>query len=472
MIAASCGWSLRRRLAVWHAVVIVGIIGVVGLLADTLLARALEQQLDASVVALAETEAASALDDPSGGVHLHVTAAAGRPVPLRALDKLAQIVDAEGRVLERNAALGERMLPAGPNVLARLRRGEVVIETVEITPGEPLRVASLPIEVGGTFRYAVQVGASLAPQRALLRTVRLFVGTAGGVVVIAVVLVGAGLTRSALRAVDALISSAWRIGRGPLAERLPEPETFDEIGRLAATLNEMLDRVARAVETERRFTTDAAHELRSPVSRLRAALEIALRRSRTAAEYEEVLRSALEEAVGLSTLADDLLTLARLDAAGRPVASPLTLDDVVAELVAPRRREAEERGIAVHFDLASAAKIRMTAQDLAQVLRNLFDNALKFSPPGGRVTVRTTVEHGSALLAVSNTGQSIPAEELPHIFERFYRGPSRAAEAPGVGLGLAICHAVAVAYGGRIDAASSPGAGVTITLRLPLGPDS
>jgi two-component system OmpR family sensor kinase len=472
VIAASRGWPLRRRLAVWHAVVIVAILGATGLVADALLARALEQQLDASLVALAETEAASAFDDPSGAIHLHATAAGERAVALRALDKLAQIVDADGRVLVRNASLGQRTLPVGPPVLARLRRGEVVVETAGVPPGEPMRVASLPIEVRGAFAYAVQVGASLAPQRALLHTVRLFVGAVGLAVVAVVLLVGAGLTRSALRPVDALIGAARRIGGGPLTARLPEPGTDDEIGRLAATLNEMLGRLARAVETERRFTTDAAHELRSPLSRLRAGLEIALRRPRTAAEYEEALRSALEEAVSLSTLADDLLALARLDAAGRPVAPPLALDEAVAGLVEARRAEAEERKLALHLDLASAAQVRMPAHDLAQLVRNLLDNALKFSPPGGRVTVRTVVEDGTALVAVSDSGPGIAAEDLPHVFERFYRGAGRSAEAPGVGLGLAICRAVADAYGGRIEAASRPGAGTTITVRLPHAPAS
>jgi two-component system OmpR family sensor kinase len=468
VIGASRRWPLRRRLAVWHAVVIAGILGTTGVVTDTLLGRALQQQLDASLIALAETEAASALDDPSGAIHLHLTGPAGRPLPLRALDKLAQIVDAEGRVLERNAALGERTLPAGPALLGRLRGSEVVVETAEIAPGELVRIASLPIEVGGAFRYVVQVGASLAPQRAFLRTARLVIVVAGAAVVAAVIAVGLGLTRSALRPVDTLIRGARHIGAGSMTERLPEPGTEDEIGRLASTLNDMLARVAQAVEAERRFTTDAAHELRSPLSRLRAALEIALRRARSAAEYEAVLRSALEEAVGLSALADDLLTLARLDAAGRSAASALTLDDAVAGMVGPRRAEAEARGLTLQVDLAAAAQVRISAHDLTQLLRNLLDNAFKFSSTGGRVVVRTAMEDATAVLRVSNTGPGIPAADLPHVFERFYRGAGRAADASGVGLGLAICRAVTEAYGGRIAAESSPERGTTITVRLPL----
>jgi two-component system OmpR family sensor kinase len=472
VIAASRRWPLRLRLAVWHAVVVTAILGTTGIVADTLLSRAIQQQLDASLVALAETEAASALDDPSGAIHLHATGSSRGRTPLGTLDKLAQLLDADGRVLERNAALGERTLPAGPGVLDRLRRSEVVIETAELRPGELVRIASLPIEVGGTFRYTVQVGASLAPQRTFLRMARLVIVTAGAAVLTAVIVVGLGLARSALRPVDALIRGARRIGRGPLTERLPEPRTEDEIGRLATTLNEMLGRVAQVVEAERRFTTDAAHELRSPLSRLRADLEIALRRSRTAAEYEEVLRSALEEAVGLSTLAEDLLTLARLDAAGPPAAAAVPLDEAVAGLVEPRRLEAKERGLTLQLELAARRQVRVSAHDLTQLVRNLVDNAFKYSPPGSRVTVRTASEDGAAVLVVSDTGPGIPAKDLPYVFERFYRGAGRATEAAGVGLGLAICRAVTEAHGGRIEAQSGPGAGTTIVVRLPLASDS
>ena len=234
----------------------------------------------------------------------------------------------------------------------------------------------------------------------------------------------------------------------------------------------MLGRVAQAVEAERRFTTDAAHELRSPLSRLRADLEIALRRSRTAAEYEDVLRSALEEAVGLSTLAEDLLTLARLDAAGPPAAAAVSLDEAVAGLVEPRRLEAKERGLTLQLELAARRQVRVSAHDLMQLVRNLVDNAFKYSPPGSRVTVRTASEDGAAVLVVSDTGPGIPAKDLPHVFERFYRGAGRATEASGVGLGLAICRAVTEAYGGRIEAQSAPGAGTTIVVRLPLASDS
>jgi two-component system OmpR family sensor kinase len=145
---------------------------------------------------------------------------------------------------------------------------------------------------------------SFAPQRAFLRTTRLVIAVASAVVVTAVVVVGLALTRSALRPVDALIRGACRIGRGPLTERLADPGTEDEIGRLAGTLNELLDRLAQAVEAERRFTTGAAHELRSPLSRLRVALEIALRRPRTSVEYQNVLRAALDEAEGLRRLGE------------------------------------------------------------------------------------------------------------------------------------------------------------------------
>jgi two-component system OmpR family sensor kinase len=333
-----------------------------------------------------------------------------------------------------------------------------------------MRVASLPIEVRGAFAYAVQVGASLAPQRAFLHTVRLFIGAVGLAVVAVVLLVGAGLTRSALRPVDALIGAARRIGGGPLTARLPEPGTDDEIGRLAATLNEMLGRLARAVETERRFTTDAAHELRSPLSRLRAELEITLRRPRDAADYERVLRSGLEEVERLGRLTEALLTLARLDAGeGKDARAVTAVNAVIDATLEQRAGIADRRGVRLVRTLGDDVTVGVAPSFLALVAGNLVDNALKFSPAGGTVTVTTARRDGEVVLTVADAGPGIAADEVSRVFDRFYRG--RTAGSPdmeGVGLGLAIVRSVVEAHGGRVAVESREGHGATFTVRLPV----
>jgi len=252
---------------------------------------------------------------------------------------------------------------------------------------------------------------------------------------------------------------------------LPARGTDDEVGRLAATLNDMLDRIERGVQTQRRFTADASHELRSPLSRLRAELEITLRRSRTAVEYEEVLRSSIEEVERLSGLTEELLALARLDAGEGAQAppAPVLVADVVAEAVARVAAAALRREIALVSDVTPGIAVDVVPGALAMVIGNLLGNALKFSPPHGRVTIRTLAAGSEALLSVSDSGPGIPPDEIPRLFERFFRGRgSQTTGAPGAGLGLAICRAVVEARGGRITVDSQPSAGATFTVHLPL----
>jgi two-component system OmpR family sensor kinase len=428
-----------------------------------------EGQVDEALTP-AETEAASALDSPDGRVHLHaITRDAGRP-SLARLDKLVQIVDAGGACSSAARAWGRDAAGTSrPSRPARKRRAGHRDATR--SPGEPGRDVSLPIDVDGRYRYAVQVGTRLRVVDAVLDATRvLFLGALLAVLGV-VVMIGALLTRSALAPIEGLVAMARRIGESSLDRRLPTRGTNDEVGRLAATLNDMLDRIERGVQTQRRFTADASHELRSPLSRLRAELEIALRRSRTAVEYEEVLRSSLEEVERLSGLTEELLTLARLDAGEGAQAppAPVLVAGVVAEAVARVAPEARRREVALASEVTPGVVVDVVPGALAMVIENLLSNALKFSPPHGRVTIRTLAAGSEALLSVSDSGPGIPPDEIPRLFGRFFRG--RAAQtpgAPGVGLGLAICRAVVEARGGRITVDSRPGAGATFTVHLPL----
>lgn len=464
-------WGLRARLAFWHGVGVAVVLAITFIAADLVLWRSIGSQVDAALVTLAETEAASALD--SATVHLHQVRRHGDRPMLATLDKLVQVLDADGRVIDRSANLQSATLPVAPDLLARVRNREIVLETIRDFAGGEVRLVSLPVEEAGQVRYVFQVGTPLAPARAFLHTTRIVrIGLVVAILAV-VALIGVGLARSALRPIEAMTAMAQRIGESSLQERLPHPGTRDEIGHLVDTLNGMLERLERSFSVQSRFTADAAHELRSPLSRLRGELEVALRRPREEAEYRDVLRSCLDEVERLSRLTDDLLTLARLDAGERQGSerTPVRVGPIIDRAVARLEADARRKNVTIVEPAPPALAVSAFDGSLDRVIGNLLENAVKFTPPGGQVRIDAGGDEAGVVITVADTGPGIPPEELPRVFERFYRGDSsRPSEAGGVGLGLAICRGIVEAQGGSITIGSTPGGGTTVTVRLPQVP--
>jgi len=461
--------SLRRRLTLIHLAVIVPVLAVAAWSGYWSLSRAAHGQLDAALLALAEAEAGVLLQNPTQPPRVHEVAPGPLPPSFVRLDRLVQILDVQGRVLARSANLGSAQLPITPSLLARVAAGEPVFETLQGYGEEPVRRVSVPVQADGTTRI-VQVAGSLDDVNHVVDSAGLLFLALAVALALAVVPAGLLLTRRAFGAIDGVVRQARRIGDGSLHERLPHPGTHDEMGRLVDTLNEMLARLEHTFEAQRRFTADASHELRSPLSRLRTELEVTLRRPRDAAEYVDALRSGLEEVARLTRLVEELLVLARLDAGQQPrAAESVALDRLVDDAVRRLQGTARERQVQLVAEPSPAIEVSIGRGAADLVLANLLDNALKFSPTGGRIAVRVAVEERDAVVSVSDEGPGIAANELPHLFDRFFRGSAaRARGAPGVGLGLAVSRAMVEASGGRIAAANLPGGGAVFTVRVPL----
>jgi two-component system OmpR family sensor kinase len=266
-----------------------------------------------------------------------------------------------------------------------------------------------------------------------------------------------------------MVRRARRIGEANLADRLPHPGTRDEIGRLVETLNDMLQRLERSFEGQRQFTADASHELRSPLSRLRAELEVTLRRRRAVGDYEDTLRSCLDEVARVQGLIEELLELARIDARQEPEApEPTAVGQIVRAAVAAVRSKAEQRGVVLAVEESPDQLVNAAPRATEVALANILDNAIKFSPPGAQVTVAIAAEPDEAVIAVSDAGPGVEPQEVPRVFQRFYRGhASRSADVPGVGLGLAIARALIERQRGRVGVEAPVGKGATFSIRLP-----
>ena len=280
----------------------------------------------------------------------------------------------------------------------------------------------------------------------------------------------------ALAPVDQIIEEVREISDGrTLHRRLPVPMEQDELGRLAVTLNQMMGRLEKSFAALHRFTADASHELKTPLTVVRAGVERAITTPNLPRETLEVLAESLQEAKRMAELVDALLTLARADEGlARLHREPVDLRELVRETQETGELLAEQAGVVVDVATPDAPVVMdVDRSRIHQLVLNLVENAVKYTPRGGRVRVSLGPQNGTVTISVADTGIGIAPGDLPHIFDRFWRADlarTRTAERPGTGLGLAICKWIAEAHGGRIDVVSRPGRGTTFTVTLPATP--
>jgi heavy metal sensor kinase len=278
-----------------------------------------------------------------------------------------------------------------------------------------------------------------------------------------------GLARKVLAPVDRIRRMTDVITADRLDQRLTAENEHDELGRLTQTINAMIARLERSFAEVRRFTADASHELRMPLTALRTEVEVALNKPLDPAEHQRLLGDVLEELVRMSRLTDQLLTLSRRDAGVEQIKhAPVDLFALVAEVVDALQPLADAKRVRLRLDQESQSQVAGDEGRLRQVFINLLDNALKYTPEGGSVTVRVGQRDATGTITVEDTGIGIPPEHLPHIFDRFYRvDKARSRELGGTGLGLSIAQSIVKAHGGTITMTSTLGCGTICTVVLP-----
>jgi heavy metal sensor kinase len=277
------------------------------------------------------------------------------------------------------------------------------------------------------------------------------------------------MARKALAPVEQLHRLTEEITADRLDRRLPVANAGDELGHLAQTINAMIGRLERSFAEVRRFTADASHELRTPLTAIRTEAEVALDRPLTVEAHQQLLGSILEECERLTRLTDQLLALSREDAGpARPTREPIDLTSLLDGVVETMRPLAEAKGLHLYLTRESGVQVYGEETRLREVFYNLLDNAIKYTPEGGKVEVELSRQGQAAVVRLRDTGIGIPEEHLPRVFDRFYRvDKARSREQGGTGLGLSIAQAIVTAHGGRIDLASAPGQGTTCTVTLP-----
>ena len=387
---------------------------------------------------------------------------------LREVARSLLILAPDGTVVWKGAAAQTR--PSLPGVLwTKALRGEIVYDTIKIANAPPVRRISVPVLRNGTVRYILQAETSM---RFVQHTLRQLLAL---LAVIAVLTLGMawGVSRwladKALVPVEALSSTAERISETSLKTRVSLDAPYAEFQRLAHVFNAMLERLQNVFESQRRFIANAAHELKTPLTVIMGSLEVALRKARSAEEYREVLIGNLGQVERLIALTRSLLTMVQFMGVRPPLRRlPLELEPLVKDLIGELAVLADNRQVTLALDAHPTPPVQGDERWLRHILINLLDNAVRYTPPGGTVTVCIEEVGNKVVIAVKDTGPGIAPEHLPHLFERFYRVESaRDRESGGVGLGLAIAKEIAEAHGGTIRVESEVGKGTVFTVTLP-----
>jgi len=446
--------SVRVRLTLWYTGAMVVVLAVyaacVFIFVSSSLSRGLDDELRADLQW--PMEMLERLPD-------------GRIAPTGVDDSMGpwlQVWSTTGDLLYQTWRARRQAIPHGEE-LARLATGGIVQ-----IPEEETRVLTQTGKMGGDA-VVFQVAVSEERMRTRLRELLLLMLLGLPLGVAAAGLGGYSLARRALAPVDRMAERARLITAERLQDRLPVDNPNDELGRLATVFNETLTRLESSFEQMRRFTADASHELRTPLTAMRSVGEVGLRGKRDEAAYREIIGSMLEEVDRLSDLVDRLLTMSRADNGQLTLSrEPVDLGELVEEVVGQLDVLAEEKQQSLSVEKSGALSWTGDRLVLRQALLNLVDNAIKYTPAGGRITIRAHQSADGVTVEVIDTGPGIPSDLQPRIFDRFYRvDASRSRENGGTGLGLSIAKWAVEASGGRLTLETAGGAGSRFRITLP-----
>ena len=457
--------SVRTRLTLWYAGVLAMSLVAFALVIYYAAARSFHERQDESLRSTAHT-VASAYVEEIAEAHSLTIAAKVVLVELTFPNRYVQIIDSSGQAIGSSRNLSAAVVTIPPAVLSQARERNAGFATID-----GLRVAVVPVSTDPEIGFAAVAEPLNVLEEGLGQLRRDFFAGVPLVLLLAS-LGGYFLARKSLAPIASMNTQTQRISAESLSSRLDVTSPRDELGRFATTINDLLARLENSFKEQQRFIADASHELRTPLAVLRGETEVALGKTRTLEEYQESLTLIQEEAERLSRIVEDLFILAR-----QPIQVPtalikesVSLTKVVADCARAAQVLADRKGVRLKLESDSPA-IALNADEelLKRMILNLLDNAVKYTPEGGEISLALARENGHAEIVVRDTGIGILETDQQRVFDRFYRvDKARSRALGGAGLGLSIVRCIVEAHRGQIRIQSTPHHGSTFTVSLPL----
>jgi two-component system, OmpR family, sensor kinase len=466
--------SIRFRMALWYAVLLAGALVLFGAASYVGLERYLQKSLDESLVKQARSIGDVLIVNINQSGEDYVNNEITEHYSPEINGRFIRVTRADGKQifisgLPKDGTFDPARVP--PPQLPVLR---AFSHEVEMSDGHELLLHALPYESRDGARFLIEVAAPYNQIESVLRGLLLTFGLGLPLIVALAISGGYVLMRRALRPVDEIRQKAAQITSRNLSERLPVVHTGDELERLATDLNRMIERLEESFQQINRFSADASHELRTPLTVLQGELEsIARNSSNLPAEIRDTIGSALEETHRLTKIVENLLAISRLEAGdARKQRERLDFAELARNTADQMRLLAEEKHIHLDCNGAEAVEVDADPARLKQVVVNLLDNAIKYTPESGRVSISVMKQDGRAVFEIADTGIGISPDDLPHIFDRFYRADeARSRQMGGTGLGLSIVRSICLAHEGQVKVESIEGQGSVFHIQLPLAKD-
>jgi len=464
--------TIRLRLTLWYALALIIILAGSGSIWYLYLSRSLLHQVDQRLQGVASELASFHTDTLHSPTDKDLTGQLAEFEHRFTQGELLQVVNAQGEVCchSENIIDEHELIPLSQQALRKAKRGESWYSESHVA-GKEMRIISLPKLKDGQLQEILLVATPLKPTTTILNDLLGMLLVSSPLAALAMLWGGWFLSGRALEPIDRMSQAIQAIDVDKLNSRLELPDNPDELTRLGANFNALLDRLQAAFNQIRQFTADASHELRTPLAILRGETEVTLSWGKNQEDYRRALESNLEEIDRMSRIIEDLLTLSRTEAGQAPLnLSRFSLCDFVQSIYEQASIYAEPRHISINLEgnLDQDFELLADRPRLQQALLNLITNAIKYSDEHSSVELGFDQREGDVVISVSDHGIGIDNRHLPYLFDRFYRvDEARDRDAGGAGIGLAITHWIVTAHHGHLSVVSTPGQGSTFTIRLP-----